>query len=111
MASQVRFLQKQGVDATSAVAAGVVLSTAANLATYLVLFGLAVALAPDSIHTGSVPASSIAWAVLVIVALLVLVAAAIRFVPKLRSPRGAAAQEGGGHHRERRAVAETAWSK
>jgi glycosyltransferase 2 family protein len=33
MASQVRFLQKQGVDLASAVAAGVVLSTAANLST------------------------------------------------------------------------------
>jgi uncharacterized membrane protein YbhN (UPF0104 family) len=85
MASQVRFLQKQGVDATSAVAAGVVLSTAANLVTYLVLFGIAVALAPDSIQTGSVPASGIAWALLVIVVVVLLVVAVIRFVPKVRS--------------------------
>jgi glycosyltransferase 2 family protein len=85
VASQVRFLQKQGVDAASAVAAGVVLSTAANLATYLALFGLAVALAPDSIDTGNIPASSIAWALLAIVAVLLLVAGVIRLVPKLRS--------------------------
>ena len=55
MASQVRFLQKQGVDLASAVAAGVVLSTAANLSTYLVLFAIAVVLSPMSIHTGEIP--------------------------------------------------------
>lgn len=84
VAAQIRYLQKQGVDATSAVASGFVLSTAANVATYLVLFALAVALSPSSLDVGNVPTSSIVSVVLVVLAVLVIAAAAIRWVPRIR---------------------------
>jgi tRNA A-37 threonylcarbamoyl transferase component Bud32/membrane-associated phospholipid phosphatase/uncharacterized membrane protein YbhN (UPF0104 family) len=48
-AIQVRFLQKQGIDLASAVAAGGLLSTVANTGVQLALFAVAVALTPDSI--------------------------------------------------------------
>jgi glycosyltransferase 2 family protein len=85
MAAQVRFLQKQGVDLASAVASGFVLSTAANISTYLVLFAIAVALSPTAIHTGDIPVSSIVSVLLVVLVALILAAVLIRFVPKLRS--------------------------
>ena len=85
MAAQVRFLQKQGIDLTSTVAAGFVLSTAANLSTYLLLFGVAVVLSPTSIHTGEIPVSSIVSVLLVVLVVLVLAGAVIWFVPKLRT--------------------------
>ncbi len=85
MAAQVRFLQKQGVDLAAAVAAGFVLSTAANLSTYLLLFGIAVVLSPTTIHTGEIPVSSIVSVVLIVLVVLVLTGAVIWFVPKFRS--------------------------
>jgi uncharacterized membrane protein YbhN (UPF0104 family)/membrane-associated phospholipid phosphatase/tRNA A-37 threonylcarbamoyl transferase component Bud32 len=48
-AIQVRFLQKQGIDLASAVAAGGILNTAANTGVQLALFGIAVSLTPDSL--------------------------------------------------------------
>jgi len=85
MASQVRFLQKQGVDLASAVAAGVVLSTAANLSTYLLLFAVAVVLSPTSIHTQEIPLASVVSGLLIVAVVLVLAGAVIWFVPKLRT--------------------------
>jgi uncharacterized membrane protein YbhN (UPF0104 family) len=85
MAAQVRFLQKQGVELASAVASGFVLSSAANISTYLLLFGLAVALSPTAIHTGQIPVSSMVSVVLVVLVVAILVWAVIRFVPKVHS--------------------------
>jgi undecaprenyl-diphosphatase len=85
LAAQVRYLQKQGVDVASAVAAGAVLATAANVATYLVLFGVAAALSPASLHTGNIPTSSILSVVLGVIAVVALAAAVIWFIPKVRS--------------------------
>jgi uncharacterized membrane protein YbhN (UPF0104 family)/tRNA A-37 threonylcarbamoyl transferase component Bud32 len=85
MAAQVRFLQKQGVDLASAVAAGFVLSTGANFATYLVLFAIALVLSPTKIDTGEIPVSSMVSVLLVVLVILILVCAVIWFVPKFRS--------------------------
>ncbi len=85
MAAQVRFLQRQGVDLASAVASGAVLAQAANIATYTVIFFIAVALSPTDIHTGDIPVSSIASVVLIAVVVLVIAAAVIWFVPKINA--------------------------
>jgi uncharacterized membrane protein YbhN (UPF0104 family)/tRNA A-37 threonylcarbamoyl transferase component Bud32 len=85
MAAQVRYLQKQGVELASAVAAGFVLSTAANLATYVVLFASALVLSPTTIDTGSIPVSSVVSVLLVVLVVFVAAAAVIWLVPKLRS--------------------------
>jgi undecaprenyl-diphosphatase len=85
MAAQVRFLQKQGVELASAVASGFVLSSAANISTYLLLFGVAVALSPAEIHTGQIPVSSMVSVLLVVLVVAILVWAVIRFVPKVNS--------------------------
>ncbi|HXY91543.1 MAG TPA: lysylphosphatidylglycerol synthase domain-containing protein, partial [Acidimicrobiia bacterium] len=85
MAAQIRFLQKQGVDLASAVASGFVLSEAANISTYLVLFVIAVALSPTTIHTGQIPVSSIVSVLLIAIVVLILVVVVIWFVPKIRT--------------------------
>jgi undecaprenyl-diphosphatase len=85
MAAQIRFLQKQGVDLASAVASGAVLSQAANIATYTVIFFIALAMSPTDIHTGDIPVSSIVSFVLIAAVVLVIAAAVIWFVPKIRN--------------------------
>jgi uncharacterized membrane protein YbhN (UPF0104 family) len=85
LATQVRFLQKQGVDLASAVAAGVVLSTGANISTYLALFAVALVLSPATIDTSQIPVSSMVSVLLVVLVVLILVGVVISCVPKLRS--------------------------
>jgi undecaprenyl-diphosphatase len=85
MAAQIRFLQRQGVDLASAVASGAVLSQAANIATYVVIFFIALALSPTDIHTGQIPVSSIASVLLIAVVVLVIAAAVVWFVPKVKA--------------------------
>lgn len=53
-AMQVRFLQKHGLDLTSAVATGGVLSTVSELIVQIGLFFLAIWLAPDKIDFGNI---------------------------------------------------------
>jgi undecaprenyl-diphosphatase len=85
MAAQIRFLQKQGVDLASAVASGAVLSQAANIGTYTVIFFIALAMSPTDIHTGQIPVSSIVSFVLIAAVVLVIAGAVIWFVPKIRN--------------------------
>ena len=83
-AIQVRFLQKQGADLTTAVAAGGVLSSVANVATQLALFVVAVWLAPNRIHLGRIPTGGLVVALLG-AALVIGAAVALIFgVPRLR---------------------------
>jgi undecaprenyl-diphosphatase len=85
MAAQIRFLQKQGVDLASAVASGAVLSQAANIGTYTVIFFIALAMSPTDIHTGDIPVSSIVSFVLIAAVVIVIAVAVIWFVPKIRN--------------------------
>jgi uncharacterized membrane protein YbhN (UPF0104 family) len=83
MGSQVRFLQKQGVDTASAVAAGAVLSTVAATLGSIALFGIAVVLSPTTIQMGNIPTSSVVQALVLILLVLAIVGALIWFLPKL----------------------------
>ena len=54
---QIRFLQRQGADLSTAVVAGGILSTAGAVLTQVPLFVLAVWLSPDKLHLGRIPVS------------------------------------------------------
>jgi uncharacterized membrane protein YbhN (UPF0104 family) len=84
MASQVRFLQKHGVDLASAVAAGGLLSTVANAVVSLALLAVAVAVSPDRFKTSDIPTAGILRLLLVVVAASGVLAVAIRGIPVLR---------------------------
>lgn len=83
-AMQVRFLQKRGVRLSSAVAAGGLLSTVANVATQAGLMGIAFWLAPDSISLGRIPTQGIANVLLIMAMVVGVLAAAVLGVPRLR---------------------------
>ena len=81
---QVRFLQKQGVDVPSAVAAGGVLSTVAAVVTQIPLLALAVAVAPNAIDLGNIQAGTILEIVLGAGFALGVVSGVVFGVPQLR---------------------------
>jgi undecaprenyl-diphosphatase len=85
LASQVRFLQLQGIDMASAVAAGGLLADVGNIAAQVILFFIAVALSPTAIHTGDIPVDSVISVLLIIVVVIVLAVGLILAVPKLRN--------------------------
>ena len=66
-AVQVRFLQKNGLQLSEAVAAGGVLSTVSEFIVQLGLFFLAVWLAPDSIDLGRIDTDQLVVIVLIVV--------------------------------------------
>jgi undecaprenyl-diphosphatase len=84
MAAQIRFLQKQGVDLASAVASGGLLATAGNIAAQLLLFLLAVALAPTSVHLGHVDTRSLAQIILLIVSVVLVAVGSVFGVKRIR---------------------------
>ena len=71
MAAQIRFLQQQGIDLASAVAAGGLLANVGNIAAQVILFVVALALSPTTIHTGDIPTST---AIVEVVLIVVVVA-------------------------------------
>ncbi len=77
-ALQVRFLQKNGLDLSSAVAAGGILSSVSEILVQVGLLFLAIWLAPDSIDFGRIDTNQIVVVVLIVV-LLVGVAMAVIF--------------------------------
>lgn len=84
IALQIRYLQKQGVPLASAVAAGGFLTGFVNGVEQILLFGLALALSPASVHLGDIPTGSIVDLVLLVV-LVAGVAAGLLFgVPRIR---------------------------
>ena len=84
LASQVRYLQKQGVDLASAVAAGGVVSGVANVVVTSAVCLVALFLSPKKVEMGSISASSILM-VLLIAALVIGVLSAILFgIPSIR---------------------------
>ncbi len=84
LAMQIRYLQKQGVDLSSAVAAGGFLSTIGNLVAALGLFGIAIAVDPSKVDLGLVPTTGLAELAAGALALGFLVAALVIGIPKLR---------------------------
>jgi len=84
MASQVRFLQKQGVDLASAVASGGLLSTVAGVVVSIALMFVAVAASPDQFKFGDVPTEGLVRLLLLAVLVIGVAVIAIRGVPRLR---------------------------
>jgi undecaprenyl-diphosphatase len=83
-AIQVRFLQKNGLDLSSAVAAGGLLSTISEILVQVGLLFVALWLAPDSIDFGRIDTTQIVVVVLSVVFLIGVAAAVIFGVRKLR---------------------------
>jgi undecaprenyl-diphosphatase len=83
-AMQVRFLQKNGLDLSSAVAAGGLLSTASEILVQVGLLFVALWLAPDSIDFGRIDTAQIVVVVLSVVFLVGVAAAIVFGVRKLR---------------------------
>jgi uncharacterized membrane protein YbhN (UPF0104 family) len=81
--SQIRLLQKQGVDLASAVASGAVLTAVAATLISIALFGIAVVLSPTTLHFAKIPTSSIVQLAVLIVVLVAIAGALIWFIPKL----------------------------
>jgi undecaprenyl-diphosphatase len=84
LAMQVRYLQRQGVDLSSAVAAGGLLSTVGNLAVAIGLFVLSVTIAPAHVDFGLLPTSGLAELVVITLAVVSVIAGAIVGIPRLR---------------------------
>jgi undecaprenyl-diphosphatase len=85
MASQVRFLQKQGVDLASAVASGGLLSTVANVVVSIALMFVAIAVSPDAFKTGDIPAEGVLRLLLVAVLIVGVVVLVVKGIPRIRN--------------------------
>ena len=83
-AMQVRYLQKNGLDLSEAVATGAVLSTVSELVVQAALFALALLLAPNSINFGHIDTDQIVVLVLIVIFLLGVGAAVVFGVRRVR---------------------------
>jgi undecaprenyl-diphosphatase len=83
-ALQIRFLQRNGLDLSSAVAAGGLLSTISEIIVQVGLLFLALWLAPDSIDFGRIDTEQIAWVALIVVFVLGVAVAVVFGVRRLR---------------------------
>jgi uncharacterized membrane protein YbhN (UPF0104 family) len=83
-AMKIRFLQKHGMDVSEAVATGGLLSTISEVLVQLVLFGIAVLLAPDAIDFGEIDTRQAVVIALVIIFVLGIGAALVFAVRKIR---------------------------
>jgi len=84
-ALQIRFLQRNGLDLSSAVAAGGLLSTISEIIVQVGLLFLALWLAPDSIDFGRIDTNQIVVVALIVVFLLGVAAAIVFGVRRLRN--------------------------
>ena len=82
---QVRFLQKLGVDLSSAVAAGGVLSSFGALVAALGCFGVALAVEPARIDLSLIPTNGLLLSLVIVAVVFVLVSALIALLPELRA--------------------------
>ena len=98
-ALQVRFLQKQGVDGATAVAAGGIINLAAGTVTQLVLFFVALEASPRTIDLGQIPTGTITTVLIVATAGILLASLVVLAVPALRRKVAAADQPGRPQHR------------
>ena len=83
-ALQVRFLQKQGVDAATAVAAGGVVNLAAGTATQVGLFFLALEAAPRKVDIGQIPTGTVVTLLTLVMAAILVCSVIVLIVPALR---------------------------
>ncbi|HMC08080.1 MAG TPA: lysylphosphatidylglycerol synthase transmembrane domain-containing protein [Actinomycetota bacterium] len=83
-AMQVRYLQHQGSDLATAIAAGGLLSTVGSAAAWGALLVVAVALSPHAIHLGNFPPGSLATIALAVVLVSAVAAALVMGLPMLR---------------------------
>jgi undecaprenyl-diphosphatase len=83
-AVQIRFLQKNGLTLSESVATGGVLSTLSELIVQAALFGIALWLAPDSIHFGKIDTEQIVVVVLIVIFLIGVAAALVMSVRRIR---------------------------
>jgi undecaprenyl-diphosphatase len=81
---QIRYLQKQGVSLAEAVAAGGLLSTVSFTVVQIGIFALALVLAPQAIHLGSIDPHDLVVLVLIVVLAVVAVAGLAFGIPKIR---------------------------
>jgi undecaprenyl-diphosphatase len=84
LAVQVRFLQRQGVDLASAMAAGGLLSAFGSVTTQIVLFVSASWLAPDSFHLDDIPIAGLTRDIATGLAAIALAFGAAYSVPRVR---------------------------
>lgn len=84
-AMQIRFLQRNGLDLSSAVAAGGILSTVSEVIVQVGLLFLALWLAPDSIDFGRIDTNQIVVVALIVVFLVGVAVAVIFGVRRLRN--------------------------
>jgi undecaprenyl-diphosphatase len=83
-ATQIRYLQKQGMSMASAVAAGGLLSGVSQIAAQLGVLVLAVVLAPDSFHLGEIDTGDIVVVVLIAILAVGVLAGVVFGVPRIR---------------------------
>ena len=81
---QVRYLQKMGIDLSSAVAAGGVLSAVGNLIAALGLFVLAVVIAPTQTDFSLLPTTGLLELTVIVIVVVALASALVLAVPTLR---------------------------
>jgi uncharacterized membrane protein YbhN (UPF0104 family)/tRNA A-37 threonylcarbamoyl transferase component Bud32 len=81
---QVRYLQNMGIDISSALAAGGLLSTIGNLAAGLGLFVLAVAIEPAHADFSLLPTTGLLWLTVFVVVVVAVASAVVLTVPALR---------------------------
>ncbi len=81
---QVRFLQKQGIDLSSAVAAGGLLSTIGNLAAAILLFVLALVVEPATVDWSLLPTGGLVELTLYTAAAVGVATALIAGIPRVR---------------------------
>ena len=81
---QVRYLQRQGIDLSSAVAAGGLLSTVGNLVAALLLFVAALVVKPKKVDLSLLPTSGLAELILLVVAVVGILVGLIAGIPRIR---------------------------
>ncbi len=82
---QVRYLQKMGVDLSSAIAAGGVLSAFGGLVASLGLFVLALAIDPARVNLSLIPTNGLLLLTIIVVAVVGVASGVVAAIPKLRN--------------------------
>jgi uncharacterized membrane protein YbhN (UPF0104 family) len=83
-ALQVRFLQKQGVDGATAVAAGGIINLAAGTLTQIGLFFIAIEASPRTVDVGQIPTGVVTNILIVAVVAILVASLLVLGIPKLR---------------------------
>ena len=81
---QVRYLQRQGIDLSSAIAAGGLLATLGNLVAAVALFGLALAVEPANVNLSLLPTGGLGEVLAATGAGIAVAAAIVVGIPRIR---------------------------